>query len=85
MSVKEFSGPVLENPPELSRADIERVAELTDFPRDRINTALEMSARHGLGDDMKGSITRDLIVILCALYGLSRTRIEKARYVDVRF
>ena len=40
MPIKEFSEPVLENPPELSQADIERVVELTGFARERVRTCL---------------------------------------------
>lgn len=86
LSSKEFSEPVLENPPELSQADIERVACLSGFARERVTTVLEMSQRAGLGERMREAIGEDLVVILCALHGLSRQQVERATgYYDVPF
>lgn len=84
---KEFSEPVLEHPPELSERDIERVVELTDFPRERVRTILDVSSRAGLGRDMLATITRDLAMILCALHGLGKGHIVASRddYRDVPF
>lgn len=39
-SSKEFSEPALENPTELSRDDIERIAVLSGFARERVTTVL---------------------------------------------
>lgn len=75
MSNKEFSEPVLQDPPQLSQAEIERVAELTGFARERVRTVLEVSARAGLGDLMRQAITDDLIMIVCAMHGLPRRRV----------
>lgn len=85
MPIKEFSEPVLQAPPDLSREQIERVAELTEYSRERVKTALEVCSRHGLGEDMQKALTRDLVVIFSALYGLSREQIERSRYVDIPF
>lgn len=86
MQRKEFSEPVLENPPELSKADIERVASLSGFARERVRTVLEMCQRAGLGDRMREAITTDLAAIFCALHGLSRQQVERATsFYDVPF
>lgn len=83
---KEFSEPVLEDPPELSAAQIERVVELTGFARERVRTVIEVSGRAGLGGEMRGAITNDLLLILCAVHGLSRKQInESCCYIDVPF
>lgn len=74
MNVKEFSEPVLENPPALSEGDIERVVELTGFTRERVKTILEVSSKAGLGEDMRAVITRDLAMILCAMHGPAAIR-----------
>lgn len=78
MPVKEFSEPVLEEPPELTPSQIERVAELTDFSRERVKTILEVCPRAGLGTEMRQTITNDLVVILCALHGLPQRQIAEA-------
>lgn len=85
MPTKEFSEPVLEEPPELTPSQIERVAELTEFSRERVKTVLEVCPRAGLGTDMRDAITTDLAMILCALHGLSRTRITDASRSHVPF
>lgn len=72
MPSKEIAEPVLENPPELSRDDIERVAGLSGFARERVTTVMEMSQRAGLGDRMREAIGEDLVMILCAMHGLPR-------------
>lgn len=86
MPVKEFSEPVLEEPPELTPSQIERVAGVSVFARERVKTVLEICPRAGLGDEMRQTITNDLMVILCALHGLSRRQIaEASRSRDIPF
>lgn len=79
MPSKEFRDPVLEDPPELSPAQIERVAELTGFARERVKTVIEVSARAGLGSAMHNAVTDDLAMILCALHGLPGAQVRHAR------
>lgn len=74
------SEPVLENPPELGREEIERVVELTGFARDRVKTVIEVAWGTGLSRVIKAAVTSDLTLILCALHGLSRERINEARH-----